>query len=50
LPLLERRNPTDSLGTLSRFEGMKALPNLAVAIRILFSVINACFINIHNLP
>jgi hypothetical protein len=47
--LLQGSNPTDTLGTLAGFEGIEALPNLAVAVRILLSVIDTRFIHIHNL-
>jgi hypothetical protein len=42
-------NPTDSLGALARLERMEPLPNLAVAIGVIRSVIDARFIHINNL-
>jgi len=49
LPLLKCRNPTHSIGTLARFEGMEALPYLTVAIRILLSVVNSRLIDVDQL-
>jgi hypothetical protein len=46
---LERRNPTHSLGAFAGFERMKTLPYLTVTVGIIFPVIDACFIDIHNL-
>jgi hypothetical protein len=43
MPLLERRNPTDSFGSFARLKGVETFPNLTVAIGILVSIINARF-------
>ena len=49
VPLLECRNPTNALSTFARFERLEALPDLAVAIGIILSIIDACFINVYHL-
>src|SRR4028118_465670 len=50
LALLKRGDPTHALRAFSTFKRLEALPNFAVAVGVIVSIINACFIHINNLP
>jgi hypothetical protein len=49
LVLAQRGNPTNSFRAFARFEGREALSNFAIAIGIVFSIVDASFIDKHNL-
>ena len=46
---LECRNPTDAFGAFTGFGGIEALPDFALAIGVVITIVDARFIDIDDL-